>query len=98
MQTKGLTINRLFTSADKNPLREVECEKRSCKITKTDGSVVFEMNDFEVPKSWSQNAGDILISKYSRKAGVPQYDENGEAITKDGKPVFVKVALPLIHF
>ncbi|MBN2095902.1 vitamin B12-dependent ribonucleotide reductase, partial [Candidatus Peregrinibacteria bacterium] len=77
---KGLKINRLFTKTGINPLDNIPCEKRHCKITKTDGSVVFEMEDFEIPKSWSQNAGDIMISKYARKAGVPQYDDNGQLI------------------
>ena len=58
---KGLEIKRLYTKKGIDPLDSVPCEKRSCKITKTDGTVVFEMEDFEIPKSWSQNAGDILI-------------------------------------
>src|SRR5690606_18320389 len=53
-----------------------------------DGSVVFEMNDAEIPASWSQVATDIMVSKYFRKAGVPQVDENGEKILDDnGNPV-----------
>jgi len=85
---KGLKINRLFTKAGVNPLDVVPCEKRHCKISKADGSVVFEMEDFEIPKSWSQNAGDIMISKYARKAGVPQYNDKGQPIKdKNGDPV-----------
>ena len=38
------------------------------------GEVVFEMNNVEVPKQWSQIATDILAQKYFRKAGVPQPD------------------------
>ena len=49
MKRKGLKINRLFTQAGADPLKTTPCEKRSCKITKTDGSVVFEMDDFEIP-------------------------------------------------
>ena len=40
-------------------------------ITNPDGSVVFQMDDVEVPASWSQLATDIVVSKYFRKAGVP---------------------------
>ncbi len=88
MKRKGLTINRLFTQAGADPLKTIPCEKRNCRITKTDGSVVFEMDDFEIPTSWSQNAGDIMISKYARKAGVPQYNKKGEVQKdKDGNPV-----------
>ncbi len=88
MEKSGLKITRLFTKEGINPLNDIDYEKRNCKITKSDGSIVFEMEDFEIPKSWSQNAGDILISKYARKAGVPQLDKNGN-IKKDikGEPV-----------
>jgi hypothetical protein len=37
----------------------------------SDGSVVFQMHDIEVPAEWSQLATDIVVSKYFRKAGVP---------------------------
>jgi ribonucleoside-diphosphate reductase alpha chain len=88
MKIKGLNINRLFTQKGVDPLETNSYEKRSCRITKTDGSIVFEMDDFEIPKSWSQNAGDILISKYARKAGVPQYNKEGaELKDKNGKVV-----------
>ena len=63
-------------------------KKRHTKITKQDGSVVFEMKDFETPESWSQNASDIMASKYARKAGVPQYDEKGNPLKDEkGNPV-----------
>jgi hypothetical protein len=52
---------------------------RSSRITNPDGSVVFEMNDAEVPASWSQLATDIMVSKYFRKAGVPQDGRLGGA-------------------
>ena len=81
---KGLQVNRHFTSLRKNPLKEVDYLSRDCRITKADGSVVFELKDFKTPKSWSQNASDIIASKYARKAGVPQYDSNGE-VMKDSK-------------
>ncbi len=54
--------------------------KRSSRITNPDGSVIFSMSEVEVPASWSQLATDIVVSKYFRKAGVPQIDpETGEA-------------------
>ncbi len=46
-------------------------EKRTSKIINIDGSIVFEMNNIEVPGDWSQVAVDILAQKYFRKAGVP---------------------------
>ncbi len=54
-------------------------EKRTSRISHTDGSVVFEMKDAEIPADWSQLATDIVVSKYFRKAGVPQFDADGNA-------------------
>ena len=83
-QAKTLAVPRFFTNKGKNPLREIEYIARDCRITKQDGSLVFEMKGFRTPKSWSQNASDIIASKYARKAGVPQYDENGKVIKDSG--------------
>ncbi|MEQ1849693.1 MAG: vitamin B12-dependent ribonucleotide reductase [Candidatus Peribacteraceae bacterium] len=82
---KGLTIARLFTTPGTDPLEQVQYERRVSRIVNTNGSVVFEMKDAEIPKAWSQVATDIMVSKYFRKAGVPQYDEKGNVMKdKDG--------------
>ncbi|PIR54175.1 ribonucleoside-diphosphate reductase, adenosylcobalamin-dependent [Candidatus Peregrinibacteria bacterium CG10_big_fil_rev_8_21_14_0_10_42_8] len=84
----GLSIQRVFTTPGSDPLEVVTYDKRTSRITNTDGSVVFEMEDAEIPKDWSQVATDIVVSKYFRKAGVPQYDENGSVIQdKEGNMV-----------
>lgn len=81
----GLKIQRRFTHENSSPFIEIQFEKRVSKITNPDGSVVFEMKDIEIPKSWSQVATDILAQKYFRKRGVPQYDKQGKAKKdKDG--------------
>jgi ribonucleoside-diphosphate reductase alpha chain len=49
--------------------------------------VVFEMEDVEVPAFWSAIAGDIMASKYMRKAGVPLRDEQGRPLLDEkGEP------------
>ncbi|MET0831572.1 MAG: adenosylcobalamin-dependent ribonucleoside-diphosphate reductase, partial [Acidimicrobiia bacterium] len=59
------------------------------RISNPDGSVVFEMEDAEIPISWSQVAADIMVSKYFRKAGVPQVDDDGNPLLDDdGNAVF----------
>jgi ribonucleoside-diphosphate reductase alpha chain len=78
-----MKISRRFTKPAQDVFSTVEWEKRTSRITNPDGSVVFEMNDAEIPKSWSQLATDIMVSKYFRKAGVPQVDEKGEVIRDD---------------
>lgn len=72
----GVKIDRHFTQSHHKegvlPLDVVQYAKASSRIKDTDGRTVFEMKDVEVPAAWSQLAVDILVSKYFRKAGVPQ--------------------------
>ena len=83
-----MQIQRRFTTHGKDVFNSVEWEQRASRITNADGSVVFEMNDAWIPKQWSQLATDIMVSKYFRKAGVPQYNEDGTPILdKDDKPI-----------
>lgn len=85
-EPRGLKFEKIFTKNSKNPLEDIKYALRSCKIVNPDGSVVFELNDIEIPEDWSKIASDILISKYIRKNGVPQYDRLGNIILdKDGK-------------
>ena len=67
----GLRVQRRHTRPGSDPLEEIHWEKRCTVITNPDGSVVFQMDDVEVPAGWSQLATDIVVSKYFRKAGVP---------------------------
>lgn len=84
----GLSIPRHFTKAGEDPFASVTWSKRTSRITNPDGSVVFEMKDAEVPAGWSQVAADIMVSKYFRKAGVPQVDADGKPqLNPDGTPV-----------
>ncbi|OGZ04380.1 MAG: ribonucleoside-diphosphate reductase, adenosylcobalamin-dependent [Candidatus Lloydbacteria bacterium RIFCSPHIGHO2_01_FULL_41_20] len=61
---QGLRWTRIF--GDKHPYDEIIWEQRTAKITKGDGTVVFEQKDVEVPNFWSQTATDIVSSKYFR--------------------------------
>jgi ribonucleoside-diphosphate reductase alpha chain len=84
----GLSVERRFTAEKEDAYSGVEWTTRTSRITNPDGTVVFEMADAEVPAEWSQVASDIMVSKYFRKAGVPQYDESGNPILDEsGKPV-----------
>ncbi len=86
--TRGLRVERRFTTKGQDVYETVEWSKRDSRITNPDGSIVFEMTDAEIPASWSQVAADIMVSKYFRKAGVPQLDDKGEPLTdNDGTPV-----------
>ncbi len=73
-QKKGLQFSRRFTKEGVSPFDQFEYDYRTSIIRNPSGEVVFEMNNVEVPKQWSQIATDILAQKYFRKAGVPQTD------------------------
>ncbi|MCO5218855.1 MAG: adenosylcobalamin-dependent ribonucleoside-diphosphate reductase [Thermomicrobiales bacterium] len=84
---KGLPVKRVFTAAGESPFDRIEWTYRTSRITNPDGSVVFEMKDVEIPAAWSQVATDIMVSKYFRKAGVPQFDTDGNQLfNEDGSP------------
>ena len=69
-----LQFSRRFTQEGVSPFDMFEYDYRTSVIRNPSGEVVFEMNNVEVPKHWSQIATDILGQKYFRKAGVPQPD------------------------
>jgi ribonucleoside-diphosphate reductase alpha chain len=71
---KGLKFQRKYTNEDVHVFDQFEYDYRTSIIRNPSGEVVFEMNNVEVPKQWSQIATDILAQKYFRKAGVPQPD------------------------
>nr|WP_294896421.1 vitamin B12-dependent ribonucleotide reductase [uncultured Pedobacter sp.] len=71
---KGLKFERHFSKEGKSVYDLFDYDRRSSVIRNPSGDAVFEMNDVEVPHSWSQVATDILAQKYFRKAGVPQAD------------------------
>ena len=84
----GLRIDRRFTTEGRGPYDSLSWSRRQSRIANPDGSVVFEMNDVEVPSAWSAVATDIIVSKYFRKAGVPQTCEDGTVLTDAaGDPV-----------
>jgi ribonucleoside-diphosphate reductase alpha chain len=86
--SQTMKITRRFTTADHDVWESVDWSSRSTKISNADGSVVFEMNNTQIPSQWSQLATDIMVSKYFRKAGVPQMNEDGTPeLNDDGQPV-----------
>jgi ribonucleoside-diphosphate reductase alpha chain len=72
--SKALQFSRQFTREGVSPFDMFEYDYRTSVIKNPTGEVVFQMDNVEVPKQWSQIATDILAQKYFRKAGVPQAD------------------------
>ena len=73
----GLTFPRFFTEAGIDPFDEVEWDLRSAVIGNERGEVVFEQRDVEIPKAWSQQATNIVVSKYFRgQIGTPERERS----------------------
>ena len=73
----GLHVPRFFTDAGVDPYSEVEWERRSAVIQGEGGEVVFEQHDVEFPKTWSQLATNVVVSKYFRgHLGSPQRERS----------------------
>jgi ribonucleoside-diphosphate reductase alpha chain len=62
---KGLAIERRFSSPGTHPFDEIEWEVRDALIGNPE-SPAFEQRGVEFPKSWSQNATNIVAQKYFR--------------------------------
>ncbi|TSC74160.1 MAG: ribonucleoside-diphosphate reductase alpha chain [Parcubacteria group bacterium Gr01-1014_44] len=77
----GLVWESHFVRGD--PYQNVRWEKRTAKIAKSDGTVVFEQRNVEVPDFWSQTATDIVASKYFRKPfGVPDKENSARQMVE----------------
>jgi ribonucleoside-diphosphate reductase alpha chain len=61
----ALEIKRFFTTPGTHPFDAVEWELRDARIGHGD-RVAFEQENVEFPKSWSQNATNIVAQKYFR--------------------------------
>ncbi|MEM9499823.1 MAG: vitamin B12-dependent ribonucleotide reductase, partial [Pseudomonadota bacterium] len=66
-----MKIERRFTKAGQDAYAELEFVTTSSEIRNPDGTVVFRLDEVEVPAAWSQVASDVIAQKYFRKAGVP---------------------------
>src|SRR5437588_8371361 len=62
---KGLSIRRYFTAPEEHPFDAVEWELRDARIGHGD-KISFEQRGVEFPKTWSQNATNIVAQKYFR--------------------------------
>lgn len=59
-----LSIPRFFTQKGIHPYDELEWDSRTANITNDTGKTIFELENVQAPKSWSQTAVNIVASKY----------------------------------
>ena len=73
----GLEYERFFSKEGVDPFDEVEWDLRSAVIGSEKGEVVFEQRDVEIPRFWSQQATNIVVSKYFRgQMGSPERERS----------------------
>jgi len=81
-----MRIQRCFTVEGQSPYEGIEFRTTASEIRNPDGSVVFNLQDIQVPAEWSQVACDVLAQKYFRKAGVAAVLK---AVPEEGVPDFL---------
>jgi ribonucleoside-diphosphate reductase alpha chain len=74
---QGVPVRRVFTDGEHHPFDLVRWELRTARITGSDGAVVFEQTDVEVPEFWSQTATNIVAQKYFHgRLGTPERESS----------------------
>ncbi|WP_293441106.1 vitamin B12-dependent ribonucleotide reductase [Planktotalea sp.] len=81
-----MKISRHFTKAGEDAYASLDFVTTVSEIRNPDGSIVFKLDDVEVPDSWSQVASDVIAQKYFRKAGVPNKIKQ---VKEKGVPAFL---------
>lgn len=66
-----MRIERRYTTEGTSPYASMAFRSATSEIRNPNGSIVFKLDNIQVPESWSQVACDVLAQKYFRKAGVP---------------------------
>ncbi|MEL7170550.1 MAG: vitamin B12-dependent ribonucleotide reductase, partial [Bacteroidota bacterium] len=62
--SKGLRIDRVFSSPDQHPFDSVVWQTRDAAIKNHKGEAIFEQKSVEFPEDWSQLATNVVASKY----------------------------------
>ena len=86
-----MKIERKFTTAETGAYGDLEFRSTTSEIRNPDGSVVFKLDNMEVPASWSQVASDVIAQKYFRKAGVAA---RLKKVKEKGVPEFLWRSVP----
>jgi len=86
-----MRIERRFTTEDSGAYADIDFHRTTSEIRNPDGSIVFSLENVEVPKSWSQVASDVIAQKYFRKAGL---STDLVKIEEDGVPEFLWRSAP----
>jgi len=86
-----MKIERTFTNPKTGAYGALEFVTMASEIRNPDGTVVFSLDNVEVPQGWSQVASDVIAQKYFRKAGVPA---RLKKVREKGVPDFLWRSVP----
>ncbi|WP_146592005.1 vitamin B12-dependent ribonucleotide reductase [Puniceibacterium confluentis] len=86
-----MKIERKFTKTGQDAYAEIDFVSTVSEIRNPDGTIVFRLDNVEVPAKWSQVASDVIAQKYFRKAGVPT---ELKKIPEKGVPEFLWRSVP----
>ncbi|MHC0053011.1 vitamin B12-dependent ribonucleotide reductase [Actibacterium sp. D379-3] len=86
-----MKIERKFTTADTRAYGALDFTTTTSEIRNPDGTVVFGLDNVEIPAGWSQVASDVIAQKYFRKAGVPA---RLKKVKEQGVPEFLWRSVP----
>ncbi len=81
-----MKIERNFTKAGQDAYAELAFKSTTSEIRNPDGTIVFKLENCEIPEGWSQVASDVIAQKYFRKAGVPS---ESRRVKEKGVPSFL---------
>ncbi|WP_204114179.1 vitamin B12-dependent ribonucleotide reductase [Shimia biformata] len=86
-----MKIERKFTKAGQDAYAALDFVTTESEIRNPDGTIVFRLDNVEVPATWSQVASDVIAQKYFRKAGVPA---KLKRVKEKGVPEFLWRSVP----
>ncbi len=86
-----MKIERNFTTQGADAYAALAFKTTTSEIRNPDGTIVFKLDDCEIPAGWSQVASDVIAQKYFRKAGVPSATKK---VKEKGVPEFLWKSVP----
>ncbi|MEX5565001.1 vitamin B12-dependent ribonucleotide reductase [Pseudophaeobacter sp. 1A16562] len=86
-----MKIERKYTKSGQDAYADLDFISATSEIRNPDGTIVFRLENIEVPAEWSQVASDVIAQKYFRKAGVPS---RLKKVREKGVPEFLWRSVP----
>ena len=86
-----MKIKRRFTQKGKDAYSGIKFRETVSEIRNTDGSIVFSLDEVEVPEDYSQVAADVIAQKYFRKSRIAK---DFDRVPEPGVPEFLWRSVP----